>query len=140
MKHNTLFNYANKLTFGYITIISLLFGFIMQFDMDVTSARIYLGIPGLIIGIMGLIATYKNVSSKILNTILLSLFVYFPISVYMLPVYPLGPLTQIVIVFPVAVLCYLEFKNKWLLSSIGLYSAILYSAIICSASVNVFLR
>lgn len=126
MKHNILFNNANKLTFGYITIVSLLFGFIMQFDMEVTSARLYLGIPGLTIGILGLIATYKEVSSKILNMILLSLFIYFPLSVYMLPVYPLGPLTQIVIVFPVAVLCYLEFKNKWVLSFIGLYSGLLY--------------
>lgn len=121
-----IFDIAYKVTFTYITTVSLLFGFVLNFDMEVDAARMYLGIPGLLIGLTGLTASLLKAKPRVLSYILLSLFVYFPLSVYQLPVYPLAPLTQVVIIFPVSVLLYLEFRRWSVLLGVALYSGSLY--------------
>lgn len=122
----SIFDVAYRVTFVYITTVSLVFGFILNFDMEVQAARMYLGVPGLLIGLSGLAASFLNAKHRILSYILLSLFIYFPLSVYKLPVYPLAPLTQVVIIFPVSVLLYLEFRRLSVLLSVALYSGSLY--------------
>jgi hypothetical protein len=122
----TIFDTAYRITFGYITVVSIIFGFILKFDMPVEAARTYLAIPSLALGITGLAASYLGVKARVLSYLLISLFIYFPLSVYKLPVYPLAPLTQVVIVFPVSVLLYLEFRQLKVLLSIALFSGPLY--------------
>lgn len=121
-----IFDLAYRVTFIYIAGVSIVFGFILSFDMDVEAARIYLGIPGVLVGLVGLGASYLGLKQRTLAYILMSLFIYFPISVYYLPVYPLAPLTQMVIIFPVSVLMYLEFRSFAVLALIAMYSGSLY--------------
>lgn len=121
-----IFETAFRVTFIYITAVAILFGFLLNFDMEVEAARVYLGLPGLVIGLFGLGVSFFNVKHRVLSFILLSLFIYFPLAVYKLPVYPLAPLTQVVIIFPMSVLLYLEFRRLSVLLGVALYSGTLY--------------